>query len=471
MSAVKSAVDGVRNWVASKAPFFKEVGFPGARAYQGRFNEEYLPELSGPRWFDVIDKMRKSDALVQAIELVMALPLRSAEWKVVPAGGEQSTGKDQEAADFISQNLFEDMTSSWDDVLRQILLYNLYGFVLVEQIWVVGDDGLIHWKDLKPRKPSTRWRWERNKDTGEYAGWYQYGYAVDKYVSNIFIPAYKTMRFTCREEYGNFDGLSFLRSVYKHWWIRDSVYEKVNVGIERNLLGVPVGKYPANARPEQLQATQDALRLWTTNKGSYLLLPEGFEAEISHGDGTFFDALGYINHHSNMMCSAILADFLTLGHDTVGSYNLSSDKSTMFLNSLNAISKHICDVVNESIKQLCDWNFTGLTGYPKLTCSKITAVNIQQLTQSLYNANNAGMLTSSVDIEKWLRREMGLPAIPDEQLQRRLDEEEEGIYQNDRLSLQKQSMEAQAKQAEKDKESQRKEGGTNEVNQKNKRIV
>ncbi len=62
-----------------------------------------------------------------------------------------------------------------------------------------------------------------------------------------------------------------------------------------------------------------------------LVLPHGFEFElVSTGGARQFDTNAIINRYDAKIAMTVLADFIMLGHQKVGSFALSSDKTELF---------------------------------------------------------------------------------------------------------------------------------------------
>ncbi|MCK8827723.1 hypothetical protein MWH25_08195 [Natroniella acetigena] len=86
-----------RNESDNKEDVMKELGSIG-QSHSARFHalgdEEYLPKR-WPQNIDVYNKMKRSDGQVQAMLLVMELPIRSTKWFVEPYS---DSAKDKEIA-------------------------------------------------------------------------------------------------------------------------------------------------------------------------------------------------------------------------------------------------------------------------------------------------------------------------------------------------------------------------------------
>jgi hypothetical protein len=76
----------------------------------------------------------------------------------------------------------------------------------------------------------------------------------------------------------------------------------------------------------------------------------------------------------------LLADFITLGNNSQGSYALSDSKVSMFRQSLAFLLKIISETINEqAITQLVKLNgFNGITDYPKIVHSNIDEKSLQE---------------------------------------------------------------------------------------------
>lgn len=71
--------------------------------------------------------MRRSDAQIHACLLALELPIRSTMWYIEPGstinadGESEVTDSDRELKEFVEKAIFEQMETTFDDLLRQIL--------------------------------------------------------------------------------------------------------------------------------------------------------------------------------------------------------------------------------------------------------------------------------------------------------------------------------------------------------------
>ncbi|MFA9262981.1 MAG: hypothetical protein ACEQSB_06585, partial [Undibacterium sp.] len=243
-------------------------------------------------------------------------------------------------------------------------------------------------KDLSQRLARTVYKWNREED-GRY-GITQMLYLNDEGKDfNVQLNADKIVTFTFRREGANMEGVSVLRSAYKHWYIKDTLYKLDAVKHERQAVGIPVITLPAVHEESDEQEAEDILSNLRATEKSFVVLPSPeWTFEFAQmGASSVLDTEKSIIHHNTQIVQNILAGFLDLGKTGGGgSYALSEDQSSLFLLSLTALANQICDVFNRHvIPELVDLNFDVAEGqrYPKLTFQKLGEVKYEELASSL----------------------------------------------------------------------------------------
>ena len=381
-----------------------ELGSSGTNVFSGIVTEEYLPELSGMRAMRTYDEMRKSDATVKAALLAIQLPIRRAEWFVEP-GIQDEKGKEQ--AEFIAKCLFDEMSITWDDFLRQALLSTAYGVMLFEKVFDIREMNgktRIVLKKLAPRLPRTILTWQQSDGSDGINQTTQDG-------SNVNIPMDKLVIFVNEKEGDNWWGISVLRAAYKHWYIKKNLETIDAVAHERQGLGIPYVKIPAEASPEDRANAIAVLKNMRAHEEGYLLEPEGMEVNFKdmHTSGTK-DAARAIDYHDRQITKAVLAQFLSLGSGPSGSRALSEDQTTLFLQSIEAVANGFKDCMNKyMIRQLVDLNFGKQEAYPKLNYAGISKADVDKLTTSYQRCVQTGGIKPQESDEVFLRKIMGLP--------------------------------------------------------------
>lgn len=296
-----------------------EKGSSGTKLFGGMIYEEYNPKLAGLRGLTVYEEMRRSDAQVFATLLACELPIRSTLWYVeagetTTAGGEKEiTDLDYEIAAFVEDALFARMEITFDEFLRQALTMLPFGFSVFEKVYK-EEGGKIYIKKLAQRLARTVWQWKRS-DSGN-PGIIQFVPMNDENKpSNIEIPAEKLVVFTFRREGDNFEGVSILRSAYKHWYIKDTLYKLDAVKHERQAIGIPVLTLPDGHTTDDETEAENILQNLRATEKSYVVLPgEKWKFEFANmGAGTVIDSEKSIGHHNREISKNILAQFLELG--------------------------------------------------------------------------------------------------------------------------------------------------------------
>lgn len=109
----------------------------------------------------------------------------------------------------------------------------------------------------------------------------------------------------------------------------------------------------------------------------------------------------------------VLADFMMLGHQQVGSFALSSDKTELFSVAIGAYLDIICETFNsQGIPALIDINgkhFEGITDYPKMVHGEIEDVDISKLAAYIKDMTGVGILIPDEALEDHVRQIANLP--------------------------------------------------------------
>ena len=399
----------------------------GQKRFEGTFYEEFLPELRGKRGMDTYREMAENDDTIGAILFAVEMLIRQASWTVEPAG---DTPADKEAAEFV-ESCMHDMQDTWTDTISEILSFLTYGWSFHEIVYKrrMGktknpltkskyDDGLIGWRKLPIRAQETLYQWEYDNNDN-LIGMTQmpppdYGL--------ITIPIEKAMIFRTKSRKGNPEGRSILRNAYRSWYFKRRIQEYEGIGIERDLAGLPVFTAPENVPvwdddPDMIalrSSMEDMVRKIRIDEVAGIVKPFGYEFELlSSGGNKQFDTNSIIQRYDTGIAMTVLADFIFLGHQQVGSFALSSDKTELFAMAIGAYLDIICETFNsQGIPPLIDINgsyFEGITDYPKLTHGDIETVDIQKLAAYIKDMAGVGILIPDDTLEDYVREAANLP--------------------------------------------------------------
>lgn len=406
----------------------KEYGSIGQRRYAGIFSEEFLRELQGRRGIEVYREMSENDEVCGAILYTIEMLIRKTAWRIQPGG---SSAKDLECAEFI-ESCMDDMQDTWTDTISEILSFLPFGWSYHEIVYKrrtgnVNDpreksrytDGLIGWQKLPIRAQETLFKWEYD-DSDNLTGMTQL--APPRYVFAT-IPIEKALHFRTKSRKNNPEGRSILRSSFKSWYFKRRIQEIEGMGLERDLAGLPILTPPEGwdiwnqddpVMIESFARAEQIVRNVRRDATEGLVLPFGWEFQLlTSGGRRQFDTNQIIERYDTRIAMSTMADFLLLGHQGVGSFALSSNKTELFSIALDSYLDIICEVFNsQGIPRLIGMNaehFAGITDYPTLTHSSAEAPNLKDLSAYIRELTGCGVIMPDEALEDFVRETANLP--------------------------------------------------------------
>jgi len=398
------------------------AGLPGTPIFHGFLEDfgEYNPQLEGLTAIRTYEKMRRSDAQVAATLLACELPIRAANWDVLPAS---PAPLDQEIAQFVKENLFGGLeyvspsgvktSQCWDDVLRNALLMLPFGAAAHEEVYAV-DGNRVRLARLAARLPVTFYRWITDLDGETLLALNQYGYRNSNFES-VEIPADRLAVFTFNKEGANFFGRSMLRPAYMHWYIKHQLYRIDAIAGERNGLGIPTIEQAANASREDRLAAQGWVTQLAAHEKTGIALPPGWKFSLQGVQGQVRDLFNSIQHHNVEISRTALAFFMNLGQGARSSGNraLGQEMTDFFFLAVQATADQIARTVTAtSIQRLVDYNWDGVEHYPTLTVSNLRARSLDQTLAALSQLATANVVAPYPELAQHIARELGLPQPP-----------------------------------------------------------
>ncbi|MEE8151315.1 MAG: DUF935 family protein, partial [Nitrosomonadaceae bacterium] len=394
-------------------------GYTGTEIYNGFFSEETNAVWRDEQRITTVNKMRNTDATVQAVLHAVKTPILSAEREIIPFSQDK---RDIEIADEVRKQLNTMSLRTFDELLKEICTMFDFGHSVFEKIWGMNKDGMIFLKDLAPRVQSSIQQWSlSNGEPGiRQTVRSDMGYepkdskAAD---DNTFeIPWDKLVVFTNDKEGDDYTGRSILRSAYKHFVMKDGTYKVAAIGIEKTAIGVPTGTLPegVTASHDEYNKFEEALENIRINEKQHLLLPHGYQFEFVTSNGGQLGTVvkDFIDHHDRHILLAVLAEFLDLGSGA-GSFALSKDQSSFFLMHIEHYAKYIASQINRQvIRNIVDYNFKDVEGYPHLKFTSFGQIDFKEMAE-VYNILIAtGIVNVLNDVERnFARKIFKLPEI------------------------------------------------------------
>lgn len=418
----------------------KELGRIGQNRYGvagggSVFFEEFLPELQGLQGIHAYTEMLDNDATVGAIMFAIEMLMRQAELHIEPASNSQ---KDKECAEFV-ESCMDDMERTWADTFSEFLSFMPYGWALCEIVYKYRkgktgspitnskyDDGLIGWRKLPIRSQDTLYEWVYKDGTDDLIGMTQL--APPNY-TKCTIPMDKALHFRTRSRKDNPEGRSVLRTAYRAYYFKKRLEEIEGYGMERDLAGFPVLYSPKDTPiweeddPEMQKMLARAEYIVSSirrDEREGLVLPGGYEdgsgwkLELVASSGKRqFDTNAIIDRYDKRIATSVLADFVMLGQQQVGSFALADSKTKIFALSIGTYLDVICEVFNnQAIPRLIDLNgehFKGITDYPKMVHGDIEEPNLERLATYISSLVGSGVIVPDDSLEEELRRIANLP--------------------------------------------------------------
>jgi hypothetical protein len=411
-------------------PVTHEFGVVGMKRSGGTIIEEYLPQLRGESGRKVYNEM-VTEPVIGGVVLAMTEVIGRLDWKVVPP--DTPTAEEVSQAQFV-QECLEDMDDSWDVTLAQVLSMIQYGWAYHEVVYKFRNgqsadptqrsrfsDGRIGWRKFAIRAQDSLAEW-LFAPNGDLRGMVQ----QDNYTGagRRVIPIERALLFRTDEYKGNPEGRSMLRSAYRPWFFKKRIEEIEAIGIERDLAGMPRVYAPnewfATENDPNLARLKEMVTKAKRNEMDGVLLPSLFDGEgnrmlsfdlVGSGGARQVDTNAVVARYNNAIATSVLMDFLTLGHEGVGSYALGAAKISMWQLVVESLAKSIASVVNRhAVPQLMRLNGWRPDRMPQLTYGDVAQVDLSVLGAFLQQMIDTGIIVPDEQLENYARELLNLPS-------------------------------------------------------------
>ena len=414
-----------------------EIGSSGLHQFGGEIQQDFLRQLRGKQAYANYREMADNDPVVGAMLHAIEMLIRAVDWSVEPA--DDADERAVAEAEFVS-SCITDMSTSWADTLAAILGFLVYGYSYHEIVYKRRQgftkdprtrskfsDGRIGWRKLPTRSQETIDRWELDPNGGIRGAYQMDPNSPKKGVT--FLPIEKCLLFRTTSKLNNPQGRSILRNAFIPWYYKRRIQEIEAIGIERDLAGLPVALVPpqllSNAATAEERAALDAIKQIVRNvkrdEQEGIVFPLAYDPEtgnpaydlklLSTGGRRQFDTDAIIGRYDQRIAMTVLADFLLLGHEAVGTQALSVSKVDLFVRSLDAFLSEIAEVFNNhAIPRLMRLNGVDEGLSPTLTWSTPKSVDLGAIGSFVTSLAQAGApLFPDENLEGYLRSIAGLP--------------------------------------------------------------
>lgn len=252
--------------------------------------------------------------------------------------------------------------------------------------------------------------------------------------AQVNIPGSRILYFRTQSYNGDPYGRSLLRSAYRDYLFVQRLGELAAIGVERNLVGLPVLYVPSellnhNNDPQKLAMFNNYVDLVTRlrrDEQAGVLLPSDTDPETkqryyslellkSPGQATsgvdVVEMIDRINLRITMSC---LSDWLFLGNQRIGSFALSADKTSMFQAAIGAYVGTVAETLNNQlIPRLYAINGKPITeNTPRFKAGAVSRAALDILGRFIESMSKAGMRTTGdTELENALRKIANLPTV------------------------------------------------------------
>ena len=321
----------------SKRTGFVELGATNATRMGSTLYQDFIPQLRGRRAARVYEEMAWNDATIGSILYAVEQLIRQVDWTV--------ESDDPRTLEFLEANI-KGLRHSWDDFIAAALTELVYGWAVFEVVYQVVD-GQLWWHKFAFRAQDTLHEWILD-EVGELEAFAQ----VTRGGGKVIIPAQKLIHFRTNPSDGRPEGRSWLRRAYRAWYFKKRVEDIVTIGIDRDLNGVPIARIPpdvllAGPGDAQYDAAKKIVTGLKVDELQGILWPKALDPDtgadlwdldlLSTSGRGKTDPLAFIRVQSMDIAAVMLAQFVGLGRDAVGSRALAEPQQELFQTALGAL--------------------------------------------------------------------------------------------------------------------------------------
>lgn len=417
---------------------FRTIGSTGLNRSDGLIYEEWLPQLKGNNAVRIYRQMRDNDPIIGAFMFAVESLIRQVRFYAQPAN--KSTDAVREAK-FVEQCM-DDMNHTFSDFLSEVATMLVYGWSYFEVVYKVRKgpeqkeskyrsryaDGRIGWRKISTRAQETLDKWEIDSEGGIRGLWQ----ISPPYYKLVYIPIEKAILFRTQTNKNNPEGRSILRNAYRPFYFKKRLEEIEAIGIERDLSGLPVLEVPpeimstgASAADRSLRTSLESMiQQIKRDEREGMILPSELDTDgkptgyrfrlLNSGGRRAVDVDGAIKRYESRLAMSVMAEFLLLGMDKVGSFALASTKTHMFSVALGAMIDSICQTFTRfGINKLMTMNGVPPELWPKLAHGDIETPELKEIMGYVVGLADSGILVPDETLELRMREIAGLPMPED----------------------------------------------------------
>lgn len=417
----------------ARAEFYGAVGSSGLRVSGQYVAADHNPRLNGPRAAKAFEEMVRNDAIIHGIDFAFTMLYRSVQWEAEPANESPEAAR---YAEWLRRALTETLETPWSDVAADFATKFRHGFAINEIVLKRLPDGTIGPRVLAPRAQETIYRWNFNAADGNTVEglWQQVSGFPE-----VYLPRGKYLHTRTMADRGNPQGRSVFRGAYRYYNRKNAVEEGEGRAALRNaglvVVRVPGEWFGRSASDDQkaMLATwkQMATELAEDRHGA-LVLPNtrdatgNFHYDLMYAvaDGRrSSDMSAIIDRMDKRIAGSVLADFILLGQDGMGSYAMHEDKTDFFeVASTGFLDMDEAEVDRMLIRPLWRWNGFPEELRPRWRHRGIGRIGLSQFAEYIERMVGANILPQSEELSREVAQRARLTLPRKQKRQRRATE-------------------------------------------------
>lgn len=393
----------------------------GVSQYLDLYELDDPEDLQGWNRWRTYGHMRREDPSVRSNLWLYKLPIKGAEWSVVPYSED---GIDQEIADAIRWNFGLDgqdgyLDLSWRNSIGQALLNLDFGTMFEEIIW---DENAVPWvrpdgqeklllpiTRLAPRYPATVSKIDLDPRRGGIS-------ALEQNLPNTKpIPGDRLAAYPLERGSGSFLSESMLRPMYAAYKLKRNAMVAHGIAYDRWAVGLPVTTYPQGGGPG---AKREAERMGRNARSHE-------RATVTHEGGnsgwgfrietaTVQEPIQMLRYYDQQMSLAALSFFKDLGTTDTGSRAVAEFQVEPFYLALDSVANDVAEERRRKVwRRFVDVNYGPEYEVPKLRVSRLMAKNLATLATILAQLTAAGFSFTDRDTQNDIRDELDLRGLPE----------------------------------------------------------
>ena len=229
-------------------------------------------------------------------------------------------------------------------------------------------------------------------------------------------------------------GNSPFKACYIPWCYRVDIEERESVGIGRDLQGIFLAEIPPNyLDPDATEAEKATGEMFKAiaagvqnNEKAGLVLPKQtdydskqdmFRYSLLQTSGSrAYNTSDIIARYDRKILTALFADLLSMGQNSVGSFSLADAKSSILAMAIEFRLKEIKDVLDTHLIPLLyemnGWNSED--GYPEFQFTDLDERDIEKFSSAIQRLAATGMIERDREIMNLVRETIGATPYPDD---------------------------------------------------------